>query len=70
MEQEKQEKERELERARNARSWETTTQTTFKPADLTENTIGKKVMKTRDGLCIPPWQRDEQFLVETKLGSR
>lgn len=27
-------------------------------------------MKTRDGICIPQAQRDEQFLVETKLGQR
>ena len=54
----------------NARSWETTTKAEFKPKDLGENSIGKKVMKTRDNVCIAPSQRDEEFLVETKLGQR
>ncbi len=64
------ESEKERERARNARCWETTTKAEFHPLDLGQNPIGKKVMKTRDGICIPPSQRDEQFLVETKLGPR
>eukprot|EP00830_Metopus_es_P013789 TRINITY_DN3468_c0_g1_i3.p2 TRINITY_DN3468_c0_g1~~TRINITY_DN3468_c0_g1_i3.p2 ORF type:complete len:186 (-),score=63.37 TRINITY_DN3468_c0_g1_i3:11-568(-) len=47
------EENKEKERIRNARCWETTTGESFKPVDLTANTIGKKVMKTRDGACIP-----------------
>lgn len=64
------ETEQEKERIRNARCFDTTAKTFYKPLDLTMNTIGQKVMKTRDGVCIPHWQRDEQFLVETKLGAR
>ena len=64
------ESEKDKERLRNARCFETTTSSMFHSHDLTENPIGRKVMKTRDGIFIPPWKRDEQFLVETKLGQR
>lgn len=54
----------------NSRYWDTTTKSDFHPVNLAENTVGRKVMKTRDGECIPMAKRDEQFLVETKLGQR
>lgn len=57
-------------RAENAREWETTTGTNFGPTEPGKNAVGRRVMKTRDGDCIPISQRDEQFLVETKLGER
>ncbi len=63
-------KEEERIRAENAREWETTTATCFHANDLGANSVGRKVMKTRDGECIPLAQRDEQFLVETRLGER
>ncbi|CDW88912.1 UNKNOWN [Stylonychia lemnae] len=46
-------KEEEEERQRNARQFETTTRATFQKKDLTENTIGRKVMKTQDGGLVP-----------------
>jgi hypothetical protein len=51
--QEQREKEEQLERERNARYFETTTRQTFQKKDLTENTIGRKVMKTQDGSLVP-----------------
>jgi len=34
------------------------------------NTIGMKVMKTKDGIPIPPENRDEQFMVEHGFAKR
>jgi len=64
------ESEKEYQKKMNSRCWETTTKAEFHPVDLGQNPIGRKVMKTRDNAVISPEQRDEQFLVETKLGAR
>ena len=68
--QQMQENEKEYERMANSRCWDTTNKADFQPKDLSENPIGKKVMKTRDNIIIPVEQRDEEFLVETNLGKR
>ena len=48
-----QEKEDQLERERQARRFETTTKATFEQKPLTENTVGRWVMRTQDGAAIP-----------------
>ena len=45
-------REEELERQRNSRQFETTAKATFQKKDLTENTIGRKVMRTQDGQLV------------------
>jgi hypothetical protein len=46
------EKEEALERERQARRFETTTGATYAQKDLTENTVGRWLMKTQDGVAI------------------
>jgi hypothetical protein len=52
-------KKEEEERLRNQRFFDTTAKTTFTQKELTENTIGRKVMKTQDGKLVENDRRDE-----------
>lgn len=65
-------KERELEeeRIRNTRYFDTTHTGTFMAKDMTQNQVGRKVMKTQDGKLVPLDNRDEQLLVEHGYGKR
>ena len=46
-------KEQEEERMRNTRYFDTTTKQTFAAKDLTQNVVGRKVMRTQDGQLVP-----------------
>ena len=60
----------EEERIRNARFFDTTNRTTFQQKDISENVVGRKVMKTQDGKLVPLPSRDEQLMVEHGLAKR
>ncbi len=64
------EKEREEERERNTRYFDTTGGTTFVDQDLTANVVGRKVMKTQDGGLVSLDKRDELLMVEHGFGKR
>ena len=49
----------EEERMRNSRFFETTSGATFIQKEMTENQVGRKVMKTQDGKLVPLPNRDE-----------
>lgn len=61
------EAEKERERVANTRSWETTNRAELCPMDLTANTIGRRIMKTPDGLSVAP-KTAEQREEEAKVG--
>lgn len=63
-------KEQEEERIRNARFFDTTARQTFTGKDLTQNVVGRKVMKTQDGSLVPLDHRDELLMVEHGFGKR
>ena len=63
MEERRQQAEEE-ERLRNMRYFDSTTKSTFTQQDLTQNSVGKRVMKTQDGAHVVQEQRDEQLQVE------
>ncbi len=64
------EKEREEERQRNMRYFDTTGKTTFVEQDMTANVVGRKVMKTQDGGLVAMDNRDELLMVEHGFGRR
>ncbi len=67
-------KEKQYVEEKNKRYFDTTYKSEFeskhKESIEAGNTIGSKVMRTRDGIPIPPECRDEQFLVEHGLAKR
>ena len=46
------------------RHWDTTTATTFKKQDYSQNVIGRKVMYTQDGGHVSLNEKDDQLVVE------
>jgi hypothetical protein len=52
------------------RYFDTTNRENFDCKDLTQNTVGRKVMKTQDGKLVPMGNRDESFIVETGMYRR
>ena len=60
----------EEERIRNMRFLDTTARTTFVKKDLTENAVGRKVMRTQDGKLVSLDNRDELLMVEHGFGKR
>ena len=54
----------EEEKLRNTRYFDSTNKTTYEPKHLTENVVGRKVMKTQDGKLVPLPHRDELLMVE------
>jgi len=64
------EKARQEEIERNRRYFEPVTKTTYVQKPLTENTVGRKVMKTQDRHPVSMDRRDEQLMVEHGFGKR
>jgi len=64
------EKERQLEIARQQRHFETTNKSDYGKKDYQQNTIGRKVMKNQDGKNVCMYERDEQLIVEHGLWRR
>lgn len=59
-----QQKAKEEEAERNRRFFDTTNGTHFYAKSLTENHVGRKVMRTQDGQLVPLEKRDELLMVE------
>lgn len=58
------------ERARQQRCFDTWNRTAYTEKDLTANVIGKKVMRTQDGVELGMENRDDQLIVETGMWRR
>lgn len=67
---EMQERRAEQERKQQERCFDTTSSENFTAQDLTQNTVGRKVMKTQDGKLVPLECRDEQLMVEQGITRR
>ena len=52
------------------RYFDTTNKETFYEQDLTQNTVGRKVMQTQDGKLVSMESRDQQLIVETGMYRR
>ena len=68
--QEMAEKEAMEERERQRRHFQTTSGAYHDEKNLTQNTIGRKVMRTQDGALVAAESRDEQLIVETGMYRR
>lgn len=64
------ERARQEEIERNRRYFESTNQTSFSKKPMDENTIGRRVMKTQNGMPVPHAQKDELLQVEHGFGKR
>ena len=63
-------KEREVEALRELTYFNTTQKSDYVPQSHTENTIGRRVMKTQDGKGVSFMDKDEQLLVEQGIWRR
>ena len=52
------------------RYFDTTNAENFDTKDLTQNTVGRKVMRTQDGRLVAMEHRDANFIVETGMYRR
>lgn len=52
------------------RYFDTTNQENLCERDLTQNTVGRKVMQTQDGKLVSMESRDEGFIVESGMYRR
>jgi len=68
--QEMRERQAALEAKTQERYFDTTSGENFDAKDLTQNTVGRKVMKTQDGKMVPMASRDENFIVESGMYRR
>ena len=59
-----------LEAREQERYFDTTNAENFDTKDLTQNTVGRKVMKTQDGKLVAMEHRDANFIVETGMYRR
>ena len=64
------EKKAEQKRREQQRYFDTTNKEVFTEQDLTQNTIGRKVMQTQDGKLVSMESRDENLIVETGMYRR
>lgn len=65
--QQMQELERERDKIANSRSWETTNKAELRSMDLTMNAVGRRLMKTPDGVRIPP--RSKESMLDQRIGA-
>ena len=59
-----------IEARKEERYFDTTNAENFYEKDNSQNTIGRKVMKTQDGKLVPMGDRDDNFIVETGMYRR
>ena len=59
-----------LEKQKQERYFDTTNKETHYEQDMSQNTIGRKVMKTQDGKLVSADSRDENLIVETGMYRR
>jgi len=67
---EMEEKRAALEAKTQERYFDTTNSENLDTKDMTQNTIGRKVMQTQDGKLVAMASRDEGFIVETGMYRR
>ena len=67
---EMQEKKDALARKQQERYFDTTNAENLTPQDMSQNTVGRKVMKTQDGKLVSAESRDDNLIVETGMYRR